>query len=281
MFTFIIPCFDNNTFLRAALTSIKWQAEYNHPFEIIIVDNNSRNENPDEIYKEFFDYLPIFLVKQPKLPHTFALSKARNIALHLARHPWIISLDADIVIHKNYLNNLLKIIERHHNIIIAAERIFIDGSEAHKITAEGHAWPEKQKSIKSSSNYFLTLDRRLPAMRNIETTLHPWAFMHGSNVIFPRELALQVGGYDETYDGHWGYEDIDFAYRLITEKLTQPFYGEGLHCYHLEIPVAQENISERFDKQNNPNWTRICQRIPGFKDYKEAEYQNISKLIKT
>lgn len=278
MFSIIIPSFNHINMLRATLTSLMWQKGAAE-FEVIIVDNNSLEENPDTVYQEFYDKLNVYLIKQPKLNHPYALCKARNCAICFAHYPWIISLDADIVLNPNYLKNLMKAIEKEGRAIFTAERIFIDSSHVKEINPSDTSWPEKQKVVVSPANYNLSKDRRLDAFKDLEHLSHPWAYMHGCNVVYPRDLALEIGGYDEAFDGHWGYEDIDLAYRLITEAKVKAVYCEGIFCYHLEMPSAQNEKEKRFDKKNNPNWIRICQKIPGFKEYKEAEYQKLSKDI--
>ncbi|MEM1172869.1 MAG: hypothetical protein AAGJ08_28295 [Cyanobacteria bacterium P01_H01_bin.35] len=35
-------------------------------------------------------------------------------------------------------------------------------------------------------------------------------------------------------------------------------------------------LGDRFDKSKNPNWTRICERIPGFKEFKRQQYQSLT-----
>jgi hypothetical protein len=41
----------------------------------------------------------------------------------------------------------------------------------------------------------------------------PWFFFWSCNVSVPRALALEVGGFDESFK-HWGFEDIELGYRL-------------------------------------------------------------------
>lgn len=277
MFSFIFPCYNNNDFLRATLTSILWQTG---DYEVIIVDNNSSKEDPNLVYHEFVDKMNLYLVKQPRLPHSFSPSKARNIALKIARGEWIISIDADIVLNPYYLSNLDNLVKSLKKpAIVVSERIFIDSSRVDEIIENDPKWPERQKRVISASNYFQEIDRRLPKMKQIETEPHPWAFMHGSNMIYSRKSALEIEGYDESYDGNWGYEDVDFGYRMISQANVKPYYDPGLYCYHLEQMFAEDEKSKRFEKKNNPNWIKICQKIPGFKDYKEGVYQCISKQI--
>lgn len=275
MFSFILPSFNHIDLLRATLTSLVWQKDVKD-FEVIVVDNNSSEENPDIIYQEFYDRLNLYLIKQPKLAHTYSLCKARNCAIRLAHYPWIVSLDADIVLNPKYLKNLKKAVEKEDRAILTAERIFIDSTQVKEITLKDPSWPEKQKVVISPANYNQSQDRRLSALKQLPHISHPWAYMHGCNVVYPRELAVEIGGYDEAFDGNWGYEDVDFAHRLISEKHVKPLYCPGIFCYHLENPKDEMN---RFDKKNNPNWKRICEKIPGFKEYKEAEYHELSKDI--
>ena len=280
MFSFIIPCFNDIDALLKTIKSFTWQTKL-IPFEIILIDNNSDKEDINEIYNLFYKKLPIYLIKQPVLNSTYSLSKARNIGLSISTYPWIITLDSDIILNPMYMENLFYIINgKENNLIITGERIFID---IYNINYN-YLSPDILKTchpVSSASNYYLEKDRRLPYLKEIEYTKHPWAYMHGGNCIFSKSDALKIKGFDESFDGHWGYEDIDFAYRLITQSSAIPSFNEGLFTYHQERQGKTFYDNERFDKTSNPNWTRICNNILGFKEHKEQEYSNINKLIRT
>ena len=59
-----------------------------------------------------------------------------------------------------------------------------------------------------------------------------------------------MGGYDEIFDGCWGYEDVDFAHRMITCGGAQPVYLPGIDCYHQDSALS--NRQNRFDKAKQP-----------------------------
>jgi hypothetical protein len=162
----------------------------------------------------------------------------------------------------------------------AAERVLISTKDvtADHIMANPNVLKELPK-VPSKSNYELPVDRRLPVIQMLPNIDHPWDYMHGCNVVFRREDALTIGGYDEAYDGRWGFEDIDFAYRLITDGGVIPRYGTGLHVYHQEDD-DEKAYSARTDKSSNPNWARVCALIPGYQEYKAAKYQALSSDIK-
>jgi len=40
-----------------------------------------------------------------------------------------------------------------------------------------------------------------------------WSNAYGGNIAFPLSLWETLGGFDEEFDGAWGFEDLDFSYR--------------------------------------------------------------------
>jgi len=218
---------------------------------------------------------------EPVVHFPFALCRARNLGLKLAQGDWIVVMDADIIPNRNYMKVLADYIKKwgKSSIISTCERQFVlaDSVDADSII-RAPAILEKLPIAKSPSNYGLPVDRRLPAMLRLPNIDHPWDYMHGCNVIFRREDALMIGGYDESYDGRWGFEDIDFAYRMITKAKCKPMYAKGLHVYHQDLPEDKPQTN-RNAKSENPNWARICNLILGYKEYKVAKYRQLSDSI--
>lgn len=271
MFSFIIPCFNGSAALRNTLSSLAWQNQ-EIAFEVILVDNNSNRENLDLLYLEFKEQLTLYLIKQPRLKTTYALCRARNIGLSIARNEWIITLDSDIILPPTYLDSLTQHVADQKKLILTGERIFIKRSRIEPLSPERLL---KVTPIASASNYNQVEDRRLPFLKKLASVSHPWSFFHGCNTVFRKVEGLAVGGFDENYDGNWGYEDIDFAYRLIVTGACQPVYLPAIYCYHQEEEEMPE-IIDRFDKSSNPNWTRICQVIPGYQAFKTSHYGSLA-----
>lgn len=277
MFSIVIPCYNRTSLLKKLLAGFVVQEGDVPTFEIILVDNNSQ-EDIDDVYREYSRLLPIYLVQRPQLPNTYAASSARNIGLSLSHFPWVINLDSDCIPNQHYLANLKQFIDecKNDDFLIVGERIFIS-SDAYsdKDILQNSQILEHMPRIASASNYNLLKDRRFPQLETIEKQEHPWAYMHSGNLIYPKKSALLINGYDEAYDGCWGYEDIDFAYRLLTVASCTPKYLSGIYCYHQEPPLVNENVSvvtDRVNKTTNLNWQRICQRIPGFAEFKKRQF---------
>lgn len=278
----IIPSHNNANLLAKALASFTTQERHSLTWEIIVIDNNSSDESTARIQREFRDKLPLTLIQQPGLPHPFALCKARNVGLRLARGEWIVCMDADIIPNNSYLATLSTHLNNwgDTSVIASSERHFIstEGVEAEDIINEPSLLT-RLPAATSPSNYGLSEDRRLPAMKLLPNLDHPWDYMHGCNVVYRRSDAQMIGGYYEAYDGRWGFEDIDFAFRMIARQGCVPCYAPGLHVYHQDLPEDQTQTN-RYSKNSNPNWARICKTIPNYKDYKIARYRKLSDSIK-
>lgn len=270
MFSFIIPCHNRIDALRNTLKGLGWQLG-NIPFETLLIDNNSDKDNLDDLYQEYRDSLNLYLVKQPRLDSHVSMSRARNIGIGLSRYKWLVFLDSDIILPAHYLQSLSTVVKDRQPMIITAERLFIRRADIEPLSEDKL---ERAEQVASTSNYDHIKDRRFPYLRNLSVQEQPWAFFHGCNIVCRKEDTQRIGCFDEAYDGNWGYEDIDFAHRMITVAHCIPLYEARLHCYHQE---EEEEGIERFNKSMNPNWDRICTRIEGYKAFKTQHYRSLNR----
>jgi len=77
-----------------------------------------------------------------------------------------------------------------------------------------------------------------------------WANAYGGNIAFPICLWKAIGGFDEKFDGAWGFEDLDFAYRAH-------HHGYKCVCHrqtvvrHMRHPIRKDaTASERVKGRN-------------------------------
>lgn len=269
----IIPAYNACLPLSNTLAGLAVQAADGPVLETIVIDNNSSQGSLDMLHRRFCDTLNMTLIHQPALPHPFALARARNVGMRLSTADWILLLDADCVPGPGFLKATQAAIDEHGKtpMLATGERKFVDALRYSAITTpDDLAMLETMPRIESGSNYGLTQDRRLPAMRELPRSPHPWAYMHGGVLLYRASEALLVRGFDERYDGHWGYEDADFAYRMIVEAACVPQFVEGMAVFHQEAASGFEGLRHKWEKRSNPNWHRVCAVIPGFEDFKRT-----------
>ncbi|MGH8932056.1 MAG: glycosyltransferase family 2 protein [Egibacteraceae bacterium] len=274
----IIPCRNGARLLENVLAGIVTQDIATTDVEVILVDNNSDTDSIERVYRDFRDLLTLTLIQQPRLAHPFALSRARNTALRLAAGEWISSIDADCIPSSGFLRSIYAAIDQagSRSRIFAGERIFISaGNLTKEKLIDQPSILLHVPRVPSASNYFLSKDRRLPTMEQLPDVKHPWAYMHGGNLLYRTIDAKLVHGHDERFDGSWGYEDADFAYRMITTASCSPRYLPAMTVYHQEPLTSPDMQVDRFDKKNNPNWRRVCEAIPGFQAFKIDQYKRL------
>lgn len=274
----VIPCCNGARLLENVLAGIVVQDVETTDVEILLVDNNSDTDSIEQVYRGFRDLLMLTLIQQPRLPHPFALSRARNTALRLAAGEWISSIDADCIPCPGFLRSIYAAIDQAgvRPIMFTGERVFISANNfTREKLIEDPSIILGAPRVSSASNYFLPKDRRLPIMEQLPDVEHPWAYMHGGNVLYRAIDAELVHGHDERFDGSWGYEDTDFAYRMIVRAHCSPRYLSGMTVYHQEPLTSTTMQVDRFDKTNNPNWDRACETIPGFQVFKTEQYQRM------
>lgn len=279
MISVIIPIFKKPSVLQFCLEGLYCaichteQRTHKGIIEVIIVDNNSCCEKVSTLllnYQEKIHMLSV--VYQPKLEHTFALCKARNTALKLAKGDRIVSLDSDCVVNVNYFNTILGLncVDQY-----TGERVFVSERTIDR-DSNIIEW-DKLPHFQSPSNYGLSTDRRFPQLSQLDDGVdHPWAYVHAASWCFNKDHILAVGGFDERYDGHWGYEDYDASYRMAQTFKHNIRFHVGLKVYHVDDKLTDPVPcgTSRVDRKQNPNWKRICRLIPGFENFKEKQYNS-------
>lgn len=269
----------NSYFLAFQDTGIK--------YEIIVIDNNSPNiDSIVDIVLKSKNKIEITFISQPKLKHPFSLCSARNRGALNARGNYLFFTDADCLVDEALANSLAGIINQSTLLqpekdtkIFTGERVFVRVPNT-PLLSDGLMQAIKNlERVPSASNYGKVKDRRFPWIEKLPHQEHPWNFVHGCFVFMKKSDYLSVGGSDTSYDGHWGYEEIDLIYRMVMALGACIYYLPNAKVYHQEFDSDLEKITnnvQRSNKSLNPNYLRICDRIHGFDDFKKKQWEALS-----
>lgn len=197
------------------------------PDEVIIADDGSRNDTKIliEKYKPVFS-IPLIHIWQEDIG--FRKTVIMNKALKLAKGDYIIQIDGDIIIHKNFIEN---------HISLARPNTFIHGSRALLNKEETkRAFENKKinysvfnKNIKNKLNaiYFPLWSRLVQSKSaNLKKT-------RGCNFSCWKKDIFKVNGYNEEMIG-WGLEDTELAARFINNGILKRQIKFAAVQYHLE-----------------------------------------------
>ena len=280
-YSLVVPCFGSFHKLRNMILSVVKAAEkYGEKIELILVDNNSVSSSKiAELVENFRKKINVILIHQAELPSSFSLCSARNRGVQNARGEYVFFTDADCMLPPTFFSQLdvfLEALPDKGPSIITGERVFVRVPET--VQNIDAYFLENLPRCPSRSNYGLVEDRRFPWMRQLPDVAHPWNFVHGCFFLMRRAEYLALGGSNLAYDGHWGYEDIDLAWRAVTQLRAKIYFCPNVSVFHQEFASDLENLHEknhRFNKQTNPNWHRICASIPGFEAFKALQFSSL------
>jgi glycosyltransferase involved in cell wall biosynthesis len=239
----IIATYNWPSALQKCLDSVLMQTIL--PDEVIIADDGSGAETKllVEHYKKLFPR-PLLHIWQPD--NGYQLAAIRNKAFAAAAGEYIIQIDGDLLLHKNFLEDHL--LYRRKGTFIGGSRAMLDEQSSREILVSNQL-DEITFLNKHVGKRYNAL--RLPVL----TRLNYWIqrsnqnihYVLGCNMAFWKEDLQKVNGYNEAFCG-WGKEDNDLAVRLVNAGVELRFLKFGAIVYHLhhkstERATLKENES--------------------------------------
>lgn len=194
----VVPCYKQAHFLDESLQSILEQTYSN--WECIIVNDGSP-DNTEEIAKKW-------CVKDTRFSYLFkengGLSNARNTGIAISNGEFIVALDADDMLHHDYLTKLVPQLYSNNTLgVVSCYRNFFTKKKSNIIF--------KYKA--SGSNYKDLL---------FENKLMP-------SSLYRKKCWEEVGGYDESMTK--GFEDWEFWINITKRGWEFKFVEEFLFYY--------------------------------------------------
>lgn len=206
-------------------------------YEIIVVDNNSPNQEWKTLKSEFSDVNFIGLEKN------LGFSKANNIGVDAAKGEYVYILNPDTEIEGDYFKELLDFAD-------SKEKFGSLGLRMHN--AEGDFLPESKRSVPALVNSFEKLftsfsNNSKTYYRNDvgEFDIAEVEIMTGANLLMKKSVYQEVGGFDEAYFMYG--EDIDLCYTILRNGYRNFYYGKySILHYKGESTVKDQVYLNRF-----------------------------------
>lgn len=229
------------------------------PNEVLIADDGS-DERTANLIQEFQAIHPTLNIKHVwHEDNGFRLAAIRNKAIRMAQSDYIIQIDGDIIIDKNFIADHLSI--KAIGYFVTGSRLLLGKKitevllESEKVNIAALRWKGK--------NFFNTL--RIPfLMRLLQNTYKTKGkhldYVKGCNMAFWKSDLYLVNGYDESFIG-WGREDSDICIRLINAGVKKKFIKFCAVQYHLHHPLASRDQFEANDiliEQNKLQRISFC-----------------------
>lgn len=126
-FSVIIPTLNEEKFIPCLLTSLQQQTFSN--FEIIVVDANSQDKTIKVCLENKHEFNNFKITSSSKKN----VSYQRNLGAKIAEAPFLLFLDADVLLAKDYFKNIHLFIKRHHPDVFFSRIIFPEKKFSYKL----------------------------------------------------------------------------------------------------------------------------------------------------
>ncbi|QOR73480.1 glycosyltransferase family 2 protein [Cruoricaptor ignavus] len=214
------------------------------PDEILIADDGSSQQTADLIRKfQSENRVPIHHIWHED--KGFRLAEIRNKAIAKSQHDYIIQIDGDVILHRNFVKDHKNLAKK--NCFITGSRVLLSPEFSKEILTEKQTKISPfSKGIKNAQNaiYFPIFNKFAKPENNPLEKMT--TRIRGCNMSFWRQDLLEINGYDESFVG-WGREDSDLVIRLIKKgcyRRKVKFAAVQYHLYH------KENSKENLEKNH-------------------------------
>ena len=224
----IITTYNWKSALELAILSVFNQTYL--PLEIIIADDGSRNDTRDLI-KNLSTKSPIPLIHSWQEDKGFRAAKVRNKAIAQAIGNYIIVIDGDMILHKDFVLDHYYFARRGY--FVQGIRAKLNSQKAKEVfEKKQYIFKAFEKGIKNKRNsirssllsYLFSGTRLLKRLDMIQTC----------NMAFFKNDCIRVNGFNEDFIG-WGREDSEFASKLLNlgiKRRDLRFKAIGYHIHH-------------------------------------------------
>lgn len=193
------------------------------PDEVIIADDGSGDETRQliEFYKNKVSFK---LIHAWQKDDGYRINAVRNLAIKHATNPYIIQIDGDVILDKNFVADHLRF--AHKKRLVVGRRVGISKENTLKFCEEN-----EYTNLNAFRSLVICWLHNLLLYSNKSVR-----GLCGCNVGFWKEDAFAVNGYDEDMTSK-GPNDKEFGMRLLNSGVStfnMKFYGIQYHLYHSE-----------------------------------------------
>jgi chondroitin synthase len=247
-----IPFHEGYDLLARTIASLTQQTYSKDRFEVIIAAD-ANHADAKLVAKKYKGELNIKLITLSN-NNGFGPSSSRNSGIDVAKGDVIVSLDSDMICPRSFLESHMRWFHKSAKIATIGLRKFVDARTIQpEDVVDNFHLISSLPAIRSISNTVVgsRSDKRIVELAQLRSHPFPSNCFHGGNVAYWRDDALDIGLWDEGFNGNYGYEDIEFGQRLF-QNGTKLVFENGATAYHQE-----NNFVSTYQRQQGLSINRI------------------------
>ncbi|EOI5386314.1 glycosyltransferase [Campylobacter jejuni] len=230
----IITTYNQKERLKLVLDSVKNLAFL--PNEVLIADDGSK-EDTARLIEEYQKDFPCPLKHIWQEDEGFRAAKSRNNAIKASKSEYIILIDGDMILEKDFVKNHLKFAKR--KVILQGSRVILNKNESEEILKNNnYSLAFNKKGFKNQRSIFLA-KCVYKFSKLTKKFFKKSQLVKGSktcNMSFYKSDFEAIEGFNEKFIG-WGREDSEFVARFLFNDgvfKRLKFNALAYHIYHEE-----------------------------------------------
>lgn len=263
----IVTTYNRPDALRAVLDALACQQGAGE-FEVLVADDGSRPDTAELVAAHARSY-PVPLLHVWQEDAGFRAAAARNKAALRASGDYLIFLDGDCLPLPDFCARHRRLLEA--GWCVAGSRVLLSETFTGSLLAGANPaqvvhWrsADWRAAVKRRQANKATACRRWPLGPLRKLGGRRWQRVRTCNLGVWRSDFVAVNGFDESFNG-WGYEDSDFAVRLLRHGVRVKdgrFSVPVLHLWHRENDRSKQPENwARFEATLNGNHVRARQGL--------------------
>ena len=206
----VIPCYNKKAALRKTLEATLGQIQVYRGDEVIVADGKSTDGVEKMLDRDFMPEVQFVQVEERK---EYNLNTVRNLGIREATNDIIIILDADCIPQPNYIDPL-----QPNCIDTFREKsqrgVYLSGVIAYEVPYEQQLKQAKKHDGRATAMIMFQNYPIEEIIKRVEEDSDDVRGTIGSCMCFSKQDALDVGLFDEDYNGCWGYDETDLIIKL-------------------------------------------------------------------
>jgi GT2 family glycosyltransferase len=229
LISIIIVNYNAIKYLLPCLESVTKINKGDYRLEIILVDNLSQDGSIAAVREKFPD---VKIIEN----NVNSYARAVNLGIQSSTGAYVVFLNPDTVVDKDWLMELMEIVKRDVRIGgVQSKILFFDGKTINSVGGE------------SLNNYYFQDAGFGEEDKGQYEEINEPEFVSGGSVLYRRTCLDDVGGIDEDFVMY--YEDVDYSIRC-RDKGWKLFYAPKSIVYHKFHGVTSNEICGYYSSRN-------------------------------
>jgi len=219
----VLNCYNKSAELDKVISSVARNTV--RPELVVLSDDGSDDGSPDRFEALCRSHELRWTTLRHRRGTPFQLNRMRNSGIRACPDGLVVILDADLVPARTCF-------EAHRSLHLQAqdERVISTGPRLEYAFADGTG------PVNFLWGFEMIGQASAPALGSLPA-MPLWQTTPGSMVAITRRAVETIGWFDESYNGHYGYDDVDFMIRAA--RLGFRFVADWeAHVIHLPHPPA-------------------------------------------